>query len=567
MLAGKQLGFINHHLATILLFLLLPVIGQASPTKPSAAAIASAHPLATAAGEKILRQGGNAFDAAVAVTAALAVVEPSGSGLGGGGFYLLHEAGKNRTVMLDAREKAPLDAHRDMYLNAHGEPIRHASLNGPLAAGIPGIPAALEHLAKHYGNLPLSSSLAPAITYANNGFEISKRYRSKLKWRLKSIKQFPTAAAIFLDNHQVPKPGWVLKQADLAATLTLLANKGGKAFYHGDFAQKLVKEVGENGGIWQIEDLKKYTIVEREPVRTIYRGITVTSAAPPSSGGIALATMLNILKEYDLQHIPTVKRIHLIVEAMRRAYRDRAIYLGDPDFTTIPLNRLTHPYYAAGLRAAIHPDKATPSHALLGEHLGQTGEDTSHFSVIDTDGNRVAATLSINLPFGSGYVAEGTGVLLNNEMDDFSIKPGTPNAYGLIGAEANAIAPEKRPLSSMSPTFLETKNRVALLGTPGGSRIITMVLHGILAFSEDKPVTNWVAQPRYHHQFLPDHIQYEKDAFSKNTLHQLQRLGHKLKPINRHYGDMQAILWEKPANRVTAASDPRGVGSVSIIDK
>ncbi len=567
MFAGKCLEFIRHHLGPTLLFLLVPIVVHASPAKPSTAAIASAHPLATAAGENILRQGGNAFDAAVAITAALAVVEPSGSGLGGGGFYLLHEVEKNRTVMLDAREKAPLEAHRDMYLTPQGEAIKYASLNGPLAAGIPGIPAALEYLAKHYGNLPLSSSLAPAITYATNGFEVSERYRSKLKWRLKSIKQFPSTAAIFLDNHQLPKSGWILTQTDLANTLTSLANEGSKVFYRGNIGQKLVREVRKNGGIWQINDLHKYSVIEREPIRTTYHGITVTSAAPPSSGGIALATILNILEGYDLEHLSTVKRIHLIVEAMRRAYRDRAIYLGDPDFADIPLERLTHPHYAAGLRATIHSEKATPSHTLPGAHLEQEGEDTSHFSVIDTDGNRVAATLSINLPFGSGYVAEGTGVLLNNEMDDFSIKPGIPNAYGLIGTEINAIAPEKRPLSSMSPTFLETKNRVALLGTPGGSRIITMVLHGILAFSKNEPVTSWVTRPRYHHQFLPDHIQYEKDAFSEDTQHQLRQLGHKLKLVNRRYGDMQAILWEKSTNRVTAASDPRGVGSVSIIDK
>jgi len=569
MFTNRRLTTRATYLYLLLVSLIVPLsapFSVAASPKPSAAAIASAHPLATAAGEEILRQGGNAFDAAVAITAALAVVEPSGSGLGGGGFYLLHTAKDNRSIMLDAREKAPLDAHRDMYLDANHQPIKYASINGPLAAGIPGIPAALEHLATHYGKLPLSNSLAPSISYAKNGFQIDKRYRAKLNWRLKPVQKWPIAASIFLDNNQLPDLGWTLIQKDLADTLSAIAENGSKGFYQGEIARRLVDGVKKNGGIWQLEDLKKYTLVEREPIRTHYRDATITSAAPPSSGGIALATILNILNKYDLENISTSQRIHLITEAMRRAYRDRAEYLGDPDFTDIPIQQLTHPLYADGLRASIRTDKATPSNSLPGVTIEQAGEDTTHFSVIDTEGNRVAATLSVNLPFGSGFVSPGTGVLLNNEMDDFSIKPGTPNAYGLVGAEANAIAPEKRPLSSMSPTFIETDDRVAILGTPGGSRIITMVLHGILAFSDGAPVNEWVSQPRYHHQFLPDRIQFEKDAFSQEIQDKLQILGHVLKPINRRYGDMQAILWEKNHNRVTAASDPRGIGSVNIID-
>ena len=555
-------------LSSLVVFCLLSlsILSYADSQRPPSAAIASAHHLATEAGEQILQQGGNAFDAAIAITAALAVVEPSGSGIGGGGFYLLHEAAKARDIMIDAREKAPKAAHRDMYLDATGEPIKKASINGPLAAGIPGIPAALEHLAKHYGNLPLATSLAPAIAYAQDGFKVEQSYVRKMKWRAKALKKYPNAAKIFLDNNELPQPGWELKQTDLAHTLSAIAHQGAAGFYQGTVAQRLVNDSKKHGGIWTLDDLKSYQIVEREPIRSNYHDVQIISAAPPSSGGIALATMLNILEAYDLKNLPEATRIHLISEAMRRAYRDRAQYLGDADFVDIPTTQLTHPLYAAGLRASIREDQATASHQLPGVSSPQRGQDTTHFSVIDSEGNRVSATLSINLPFGSGFVPKGTGVLLNNEMDDFSIKPNTPNAYKLVGAEANAIAPEKRPLSSMSPTFLETKDRVAILGTPGGSRIITMVLHGILAFAENQPVNQWVSSPRYHHQFLPDRIQFEEEAFSAQTQKQLKALGHTLKPIKRRYGNMQAILWEQTKQKVTAASDPRGIGSVSIID-
>ena len=539
---------------------------SAADKPPPAAAVASAHHLATEAGEIILKQGGNAFDAAVAISAALAVVEPSGSGLGGGGFYLIHEAAKDRDIMIDAREKAPKAAHRDMYLDQDGNPIKYASINGPLAAGIPGIPAALEHLAKQYGKLPLTTTLAPAIAYAKEGFNVDNSYVGKMKWRFKAVKEHPSAAKIFLDDNDLPEPGWKLKQADLADTLAAIANEGAAGFYQGTIAQRLIEGSKKYGGIWSFDDLESYQIIEREPIRSSFHDITLISAAPPSSGGIALATMLNILEGYDLNKLSESARIHLITEAMRRAYRDRAQYLGDADFVEVPIPQLIDPLYAAELRSSINLNKATPSSELEGIGLQQQGEDTTHFSVIDHEGNRVSATLSINLPFGSGFVAPGTGVLLNNEMDDFSVKPLTPNSYSLVGAEANAIAPEKRPLSSMSPTFLVSKDRVAILGTPGGSRIITMVLHGILAFSEHKPVGEWVSLPRYHHQFLPDHIQFEEHAFSAETQKKLNSLGHKLKPIKRRFGNMQAVLWDKAANRVSAASDPRGIGSVSIVD-
>ncbi|MCF6218747.1 MAG: gamma-glutamyltransferase [Gammaproteobacteria bacterium] len=537
-------------------------LAQASPPQ---AAVASAHPLATQAGIEILEQGGNAFDAAVAVTAALAVVEPTGSGLGGGGFWLIHDAQQNRAWMIDGREMAPGKAHRNMYLDAQGEVIPNLSMNGPLAAGIPGTPAAMEYLANQYGKLPLSQSLSAAIRYAEHGFNIDKPYQRMAKFRLKALQDSPAAAATFLEKNQPPTDHFILKQPDLANTLKAIATLGAKGFYQGDVAKRLIDGVQQAGGIWTHQDLENYTLIVREPIRSQYRNITLTSAALPSSGGIVLSTMLNILEGYPLDSMDGAQRTHLIVEAMRRAYRDRAEYLGDGDFIEVPQQLLTSKQYAAGLRAAIHPSQATPSKLLPGAMDDyEEGRDTTHFSIIDTQGNRVSATMSINYPFGSGFVPPGTGVLLNDEMDDFSSKPGTPNAYGLVGAEANAIEAGKRPLSSMTPSFLETAERVAILGTPGGSRIISMLLLATLEFAENSSVDAWVSRPRFHHQYLPDQIQYEPGALSNELIRDLQARGHEMKQLNHQYGGMQAILWDKKTDKVTAASDPRGIGSAQI---
>jgi len=546
-------------IAALIIFSPLSV-AETLASKPSAAAVASAHPRATEAGIEIINRGGNAFDAAIAVTAALAVVEPAGSGLGGGGFWLLHRETDGFQTMLDGRERAPLAAQRDMYLDAKGEIVAKLSIDGPLAAGIPGVPKALDHLASHYGKLPLSQSLAPAIRLARDGFAIDERYRRLARFRLKALQQSPAAANTFLDSGGVPDEGFVIKQPDLATTLTAIANHGAAGFYSGPVAEKLVQGTRAAGGIWTMEDLKQYEVVERKPIKTRYHDIEITSAAPPSSGGVALATMLQILENYPLDKIDRASRIHLITEAMRRAYRDRAEYLGDPDFVEIPVERLTHPFYAAGLASTIHPARATPSSQLPGISDNRLGSDTTHFSILDRDGNRVAATLSINYPFGAAFVPPGTGVLLNDEMDDFSSKPGTPNVYGLVGDSANAIAPGKRPLSSMSPTFLEDNERVAILGTPGGSRIITMVLLGALEFAANRPPRAWVSEPRFHHQYLPDRLGFEPGALNSETISALEAMGHILKEGSRQYGNMQAILWDRSQNRVKAASDPRGNG-------
>lgn len=532
---------------------------------PGRAAIASAHPAATAAGHEILAAGGNAFDAAVAVSAALAVVEPYSSGIGGGGFWLIHRAEDDFTTMIDGRERAPLAAHRDMYLDARGEVIPQASVDGPLAAGIPGEPAALAHLAGTYGKLPLSQSLAPAIRLAEEGFAVDAHYRRMAGFRLEALRASEDATRLFLRGANVPEEGTVIRQLELAATLRALAEKGRDGFYKGEVAERLVNGVRAGGGIWSLEDLAEYEIVERAPIHGEYRGITVTAAAPPSSGGVVLVEALNILEGFDLAAMDEATRTHVIVEAMRRAYRDRAEYLGDPDYVDMPLSRLTHPQYAAGLRAGIRLDRATPS-ALLPGVVDATpkGEDTTHFSIIDQDGNRVSATLSINYPFGAAWVVPGTGVLLNDEMDDFSAKPGVPNVYGLVGAEANAIEPGKRMLSSMTPAFLDDGERIAVVGTPGGSRIISMVLLAALEFSEGRDAKAMVERRRFHHQFLPDAIQFEPLAFDDALQLELQSRGHELQPLDSSYGNMHVVIWDQKARRVEAASDGRGVGKAEV---
>lgn len=551
----------------VVLFLLLSFalhVDAASASKPPQTAIASAHPMATLAGQTILQQGGNAFDAAVAVTAALAVVEPYSSGLGGGGFWLIHRAKDGFETMIDGRETTPAAGHRDMYLDKKGDVVPGLSMNGALAAGIPGVPAAIVHMAKKYGRLPLAKSLAPAIELAKSGFEVDAHFQRLAGFRKDVLQQWKHSAELFLQDGEVPALGHVIKQKDLAYTLELLAEKGRAGFYQGEVAKKLVNTVKKAGGIWSLKDLKNYQVKERKPVTGEYHGIKITTAAPPSSGGVALMTILNILEAYDLEKLDEITQRHLIVEAMRRAYRDRAIYLGDPDFVKVPVKSLTSPLYAAGLRAGIRTDKATPSAMLPGVESAKESYHTTHFSILDQDGNRVSATVTINFPFGSGFVADGTGVLLNDEMDDFSAKPGTPNAYGLVGAEANAIAPGKRPLSSMSPTFLSGPQGVAVLGTPGGSRIITMVLLGILDYARGNLPESWVAYGRFHHQYLPDVIQYEENALTSAELDKLTALGHETKKVGWRYGNMQAILWRSSDASVHAASDPRGVGSASV---
>ncbi len=550
----------------ILLFFLVFIFTPPGNASPGSIGVATAHPLATEAGIDILNQGGNAFDAAIAVSSVLAVVEPYSSGLGGGGFWLLHTAADNKDIMLDGREIAPEKATKAMYLDKSGKIIPGLSINGALSAGIPGAPAALAWLAKNKGKLPLSESLQAAIDHARNGFPADDYYRKMLGFRLDTIKSFQDSANTFLIDRKIPASNELIIQLDLAHTLELVVKHGRDGFYAGELAKKLVKGVQDVGGIWTLSDLASYKIKIRKPITATYKGMRITSATLPSSGGILLAEIFNILADYSLDKHSDADRVHIIAEAMRRAYRDRAQYLGDTDFIDVPIDTLVSKAYALGLRQSMRLDKATPSEMLAPTStIPKLGMDTTHFSIIDADGNRVAATLSINYPFGSGFIPEGTGVLLNDEMDDFSSKPGTPNVYGLVGNRANAIEPGKRMLSSMSPTFLEDEDRIAVIGTPGGSRIITMVLLGSLAFHEGKSAEEIVNLPRFHHQYLPDRIQSEPLAFSPEIQNALSSKGHELSITERKWGNMQVVIQEKKRGFVSAASDTRGIGKSVVI--
>ena len=555
---------------TVASWLFACVLISAGPCRAERApahAVASAHPLATQAGVEILERGGNAFDAAIAVSAALGVVEPFSSGFGGGGFWLIHRADDGKQVMIDGRETAPALAHERMYRDAQDNVIRDASMKGPLAAGIPGMPAGLVHLAEHYGRLPLRQSLAPAIRYAEQGFKVTSRYHRLAAYMTDTLNQYPAAAGIFLQNGKPPRIGYQVRQEDLARTIEAIAEKGMDGFYRGPIAQRMVREARKHGGIWSLEDLSAYRVVEREPIVASYRGTRIISAPPPSSGGIVMAQALRMLEQFDLDEMSNVQRKHHIIEAMRHAFRDRAVFLGDPDFVDVPVARLLDESYLEGLALTIDAANATPSDILgNGPAPLQAGTQTTHFSILDKEGNRVAGTLSVNTLFGACFVAEGTGVLFNNEMDDFSVKRLTPNAYGLIGDEANAIAPGKRPLSSMTPTFLETPGRIGIVGTPGGSRIISMVLLAALDFTDGGLPQSWVSLRRFHHQYQPDQVQFELHGLTEFEQQRLAGLGHELREISRRYGNMQAILWDQAENRVYSASDPRGEGLAVVVE-
>jgi gamma-glutamyltranspeptidase/glutathione hydrolase len=535
------------------------------PSKgPGHAAIASANYLATNAGFEVLGKGGNAFDAAVAVSSTLAVVEQQSSGIGGGFMALLHRASDNRDVFIDARETAPKAVDMKVYVGKDGQPNRDVSTNGPLSAGIPGEPAGLVWMAAHYGKLPLSVSLAPAIRIATEGFQPDARFLGTIDDRKDVLARYPASAAVYLPNGKVPGAGWTLKQPDLAKTLQRLAAKGHDGFYKGETAKLLVDASRSAGGNWTAADLEAYQAKEREPLSVQYKGYRIVTAPPPSSGGVAIAEILNIMSGFDFTKLDLAHSTHLTIEAMRRAFRDHNEYLGDPDFVKMPLDMLLSSYYADGLRATISPDKATPSDLLPTSMAPEPGMHTTHFSVIDADGNMVASTLTVNLEFGSAFVAKGTGVVLNDEMDDFALVPGQPNAFGLRGALANAPEPGKRMLSSMSPSFVFGADRTAVIGSPGGSTIITQVLEGILAFIDGKSASEITAQKRYHHQYLPDRVDVEAGVFDDATAKALTDMGHVLK--NRSpWGFMNVVTWDHRNNKLDAASDPRrpsGLGKV-----
>ncbi|WP_292989881.1 gamma-glutamyltransferase [Nitrosomonas sp.] len=523
------------------------------------AAVVSAHPLATAAGTKILNEGGNAFDAAVAVTAALAVVEPYASGLGGGGFWLLHNATSGHDIMIDGREIAPLEASEHMYLNQNGQPIPGKSLNGPIAAGIPGTPAALVHLTQKYGQLTLAQNLTPAIQLARDGFKVDPRFARTLRLHEKKLAQYADTAKIFLPDGKLPVTGDRFRQPQLADTLSEIAKSGLRGFYRGPVAKELVHSVRKAGGVWREQDLYHYQIAAREPVQFNYRDTRITTASLPSAGGLTLAQAFNILEYLSFDKEDPNNQAHLIAEILRLTYKDRIELLGDNDFDQVPEKKLLSKEYARKQAALIDPKQAGQS--ILRQPVINESVETTHFSIIDKAGNRVAATMSINTFFGSGFVAGNTGILLNNEMDDFSQGNNIPNIFGLHGSHVNMIAPGKRPLSSMTPTFVENEEGILIVGTPGGSRIISMLLLVILDYINNNQMDaqKLVAKPRFHHQYLPDFIQIEPDAFDSDWIASLKSKGHEVRIMSRKWGNMQLILFDKKNQRTQVASDPRGL--------
>jgi gamma-glutamyltranspeptidase/glutathione hydrolase len=535
--------------------------------------VASAEPRATEVGVRILRNGGNAVDAAVAVAFALAVTYPQAGNLGGGGFLLLRRPGGKATA-LDYRETAPARATRDIFLDARGELRRGegSSTVGYRAAGVPGTVAGMARALSAYGSGKFSWSqlLEPARRLAADGFPASDALARSLRAAEKLLAPYADSRRIFLHGGRFVAAGSTFRQPELAETLARLQRGGPPEFYEGETARRIVADMARHDGLITAADLKGYAARERVPVRGTYRGFPVLSMPPPSSGGVALLEMLNVLEGYDLRRFrpDSVERLHLLVEAMRRAFADRAEYGGDADFVSVPVAGLIDKRYAAGLRAGIDRKRATPSGAVrAGKPHGAAAEaaETTHFTIVDRDGGAVANTYTLNGAYGSGVTAAGTGVLLNNEMDDFAAKVGVPNAYGLIQGERNAVAPGKRPLSSMSPTFVLRRDGGALwfaIGSPGGPTIINTVLQVVTnVVDHDMNLRQALDTPRIHHQWLPDEIVYEPGGLSPDVRRALAARGHRLTDRPRRMGDAHGVLVEAGSGMRLGASDPRGTGA------
>ena len=494
--------------------------------------VASEQGLATQVGLDILKQGGNAIDAAVGVGFALAVVLPNAGNIGGGGFMVLHDDKTGKDVAIDFREIAPAKASRDMYLDNQGNVIDGKSLFTHDASGVPGTVAGMEYALKKWRTMPLSKVLEPAIKLADKGFIVSDVLAQTLKEEKSTLGKWSASKAIFFKNGEPLKSGDLLVQKDLEKSLRLIAKQGAKAFYQGEIATKIAKEMQSHGGTMTLEDLKAYKVVERQPIIGDYRGYKVVTMPPPSSGGVHLIEILNMLEHYPIKEdgVNSAKNIHHMAESMKLAYADRSEYLGDPDFVKIPVTGLTSKAYANELVKTIDDNKARLSSTIKpGKPQPYESDQTTHFSVMDKAGNAVAVTYTLNLNFGSGIVVEGTGILLNNEMDDFSVKPGVPNAFGLVGGAANAIEAKKRPLSSMTPTIVMKNNKPWLVtGSPGGARIITTVLQSVVnTIDHEMNPAEAIITPRVHHQWLPDELRVE-EGISPDTIKLLQDKGHKV---------------------------------------
>lgn len=528
------------------------------------AMVVTPNPEATQIGLDVLKKGGNAADAAVAVSFALSVLRPQSTGIGGGGFLLYYNPKEKKTTALDFREFAPSRATRDMYIQK-GKANPDLSLNGALAVAVPRLVAGLGYIYEHFASqkIPWNELVEPAAILAEQGFALYPHLAETLQERKEILAHFPTSAAIFLPKGQPQAAGEKLVQKDLAKTLKTLAHGGWQQFYSGEIAAMMVATVRRYGGVLSMDDLQFVSPNILTPVEGTYRGYKIVSMPPPSSGGVALIETLNILERFPIRrrgpyHLET---LHVTTEAMKRAFLDRATFLGDPLFVKVPLKGLVSKDYAKSLADSIPKKKATPSSQLSPHPLGNRESDsTTHFSIVDREGNAVASTQTINYYFGSGLVAQGTGIVLNDEMDDFSIQPGVPNAYGLVGNEANAIAPGKVPLSSMTPTLVFDANGQLnmILGSPGGPRIITAVLHTLLNRIDFKaPPLQAVAAKRYHHQWLPDELQFEAELLSPQQIEFLKGMGHKPTPVTPSW---LVMLIAKTREGWTGVADPRGTG-------
>lgn len=533
-----------------------------APLKNRDGMVVSSHPLATAAGQAVLNAGGNAIDAAVAVGYALAVVHPAAGNIGGGGFAVIHTADGANTV-LDFREKAPLKATRDMYLDAKGEVVPKLSTVGYLAAGVPGTVAGMSAMRDKFGTKKLAELMAPAIGYAEKGYRINARQDAGLAKVAPVMATFASSRKYFLKPDGQPyKEGDLFVQKDLAATLRLIAKEGPKAFYRGKIAALIDADMRKNGGIVTKEDLAKYAVAWRTPVTGAYRGYEIVSMSPPSSGGTHIVQILNVMENADITGMGfgSSAADHVMAEAMRYAYADRSEYMGDPDFVKVPVAKLTDKAYAKSIfdKIQANANKATPSKDVKPGFGPLEGSNTTHYSVVDKMGNAVAVTYTINDSYGSAAAVMGAGFLLNNEMDDFSIKPGVPNIYGLIGGTANAVAPEKRPLSSMSPTIVLKDGKVCLVvGSPGGSRIITTTLQVISnVIDHGMTISEAVMAPRLHMQWVPDELRIEKYGMAPDVRKALEGMGYTV-VVKDPMGDVNAITVDQKTGMIYGSTDPR----------
>lgn len=527
--------------------------------------VVSADEFASRVGIEILKKGGNAVDAAVAVGFALAVTFPQAGNIGGGGFMVIRMA-DGRTTTIDYRERAPAAATRDMYLNEQGEFVSSRSEVGHLSAGVPGSVAGLLYALEKYGTRKREQVIQPAIDFAGRGFPISYRFADALKSDVKNLSLFPATRKIFTKNGQPYEEGDILVQKDFAETLKRIKKSGRDGFYKGKTADLIVREMKRSGGLITHSDLEEYQPVERPPVRGTYRGFEIISMGPPSSGGIALIQLLNLLEPYDIRTLGfgSSKTVSLMAEAMKLVYADRAQYLGDSDFYPVPIEQLISKIYANERQKLLDTTRAIPSSRIShGAVTVREGSETTHYSIVDRWGNAVSVTTTINSWFGSMVVVDGAGFLLNNEMDDFSAKPDVSNQYGLLGGEANAIQPGKRMLSAMTPTIvLKDEQPYLITGSPGGPTIITTVLQVICNVIDHKmPIQEAIDAPRIHHQWYPDTLMYEKRGMVKDVLENLKARGYSLKEREGHQGRAEGIIIDRQRGLYLGVTDPRGYGA------